>query len=134
MSQHVMGWKMSSKRTGHISSVDPDISGHEATIVRKVNCDVNECNKVDGNDENKHNEAARRLLIDNAKKNTKTGVKDTEVVITREKENGSDKSQTKIDSEAAKPRAPKLLSSQCPSRGFPVTWRLPDVLHQAVFL
>ena len=82
--------------------------------MRKVNCDVNECNKVDGNDENKNNETARRLLIDNAKMNTITGVKDTEVVSTREKENGSDEGQTKIDSEAAKPRAPKLL-------GFPMS-------------
>ena len=66
--------------------------------------------------------------------NTITGVKDTEVVSTREKENGSDEGQTKIDSEAAKPKAPKLSGSQCPPNGFPVTWRLPDVLHQTVFL
>ena len=46
--------------------------------------------------------------------NTKTGVKDTEVESTREKENGSDKGQTKIDSEAAKPKAPKLS-------GFPMS-------------
>ena len=59
--------------------------------------------------------------------NTKTGVKDTEVVSTREKENGSDEGQTKIDSEAIKPKAPTLS-------GFPVTWRHPDILHQAVFL
>ena len=59
--------------------------------------------------------------------NTKTGVKDTEVVSTREKENGSDEGQTKIDSEATEPKAPTPL-------GFPVTWRHPDILHQAVFL
>ena len=76
--------------------------------MRKVNCDVNECNKVDGNDENKNNETARRLLIDNAKMNTKTGVKDTEVVSTREKENGSDEGQTRTDSQATKPKAPTL--------------------------
>ena len=102
--------------------------------MRKVNCDVNECNKVDGNDENKHNESARRLLIDNTEMNTITGVKNTEVVSTGKKENGSDKGQTKLDSEAAKPKAPKLSGSQYPSLGFPVTWRLPDVLHQTVFL
>ena len=87
--------------------------------MRKVDCDVNECNKVDGNDENKNNETARRLLIDNAKKNTKTGVKDTEVVSTREKENVSDEGQTKIDSEAAKPKAPKLSSSPMSIPCFP---------------
>ena len=46
--------------------------------------------------------------------NTKTGVKDTEVVSTREKENGSDEGQTKIDSEATEPKAPT-------PHGFPVT-------------
>ena len=66
--------------------------------------------------------------------NTKTGVKDTEVESTREKENGSDKGQTKIDSEAAKPKAPKLSGFPMSISGFPVTWRHPDVLHQAVFL
>ena len=51
--------------------------------------------------------------------NTKTGVKDTEVVSTREKENGSDEGQTKIDSEAAKPKAPKLSSSPMSIPWFP---------------
>ena len=71
--------------------------------------------------------------------NTKTGVKDTEVVSTREKENGSDKGQTKIDSEAAKPKAPKLSGFPMSIPWFPgdmatMTGRHPDVLHQAVFL
>ena len=96
--------------------------------MRKVNCDVNECNKVDGNDENKHNESARRLLIDNTEMNTITGVKNTEVVSTGKKENGSDKGQTKLDSEAAKPNSIKALRFQMSIHWFPGDKSVPQIL------
>ena len=55
--------------------VSPDLSDNEATIVLKVNCDIEECNSFDGDHENKTSEIAKRLsisyLINNAKVNTK---------------------------------------------------------------
>ena len=55
--------------------VSPDLSDNEATIVLKVNCDIEECNSVDRDHENKPSEIAKRLsisyLINNAKVNTK---------------------------------------------------------------
>ena len=120
--------------------VSPDLSDNEATIVLKVNCDIEECNSVDGDHENKTSELAKGVsisyIINNVKveakasKNVdlgdgKAGTKGTEDKH-REKEIGRYKGQPKTDLEGTNPTS--NIS------GFPVTWRLPDILHQAVFL
>ena len=111
-----------------------------ANSMFKVNCDIEECNSVDGNHENKTSEAAKRVPISylinsvkveaKASKNVdlgddKAGTKGTEDKH-REKEIGRYKGQPKTDLEGTNPTS--NIS------GFPVTWRPPDILHQAVFL
>ena len=115
-------------------------SDNEANSVFKVKCDIEECNSVDGDHENKTSELAKRIsisyIINNVKveakasKNVdlgddKAGTKGTEDKH-REKEIGRYKGQPKTDLEGTNPTS--NIS------GFPVTWRLPDILHQAVFL
>ena len=115
-------------------------SDNEANSVLKVKCDIEECNSVDGDHENKTSEIAKRLsisyIINNVKveakasKNVdlgdgKTGTKCTEDKH-REKEISRYKGQPKTDLEGTNPTS--NIS------GFPVTWRPPDILHQAVFL
>ena len=120
---------------------------NEANSMFKVNCDIEECNSVDGDHENKTSELAKGVsisyIINNVKveakasKNVdlgdgKAGTKGTEDKH-REKEIGRYKGQPKTDLEGTNPTS-NISGFQISISGFPVTWRLPDILHQAVFL
>ena len=70
--------------------VSPDLSDNEATIVLKVNCDIEECNSFDGDHENKTSENAKRLSISYIINNVKVEAKASKNV-----DLGDDKAGTK---------------------------------------